>query len=164
VAVAYQLVLKKENFKFAASHFTIFSENRAEALHGHNYQVGLRLGFTDINEDLEMKVDFASIKEKIRALCEELDEKILIPKRSKYLKITDSPHYKKHTQVEYGERFYCFPTSEISFLPLANITSEGLARYLHEKLSPLFKKDFSKMAVSVKETSGQWASFGKQIS
>ena len=66
--MAYQLALKKENFKFAASHFTIFSESRAEALHGHNYQIGVRLGFDDIDEKLEMKVDFGSLKEKIRAV------------------------------------------------------------------------------------------------
>jgi 6-pyruvoyltetrahydropterin/6-carboxytetrahydropterin synthase len=157
--MAYQLSLKKENFKFAASHFTIFSEEHAEALHGHNYQIGVRLSFSEVDEKLEMKIDFGSIKEKIRALCEELDEKILIPQNSSFLKIGDSPHYIKHTQVEYGERFYCFPTSEICFLPLANITSEGLAKYIWGKLSPLFSKDFSKLSVSVKETSGQWASY-----
>lgn len=159
--MAYSLVLNKENFKFSASHFTIFSEKNAEALHGHNYNVGVKLAFNELDKDLEMKIDFKHIKEKIKAICDALDEKILIPKGSKFLKISPSPHYKRHTQVEYGDRFYCFPDNEILQLPLSNITTEALARYIWENLEPHFKKDFHTFSVNVKETAGQSAIYMK---
>lgn len=159
--MGYGLVLKKENFKFSASHFTIFSSDHAEALHGHNYQVMVRLEFDSVDAQTEMKADFKSLKEKIKVACETLDEKILVPEKSPFLKISESPHYKKHIQVEYNNRFYCFPTDEVMLLPLANITSEALARHLWTTLSTAFKKDFKKVVVAVKETAGQSAIYSE---
>lgn len=159
--MAYSLYLKKENFKFSSSHFTIFDANHAEALHGHNYRVGVRIIFADVKKDIEMKYDFNLLKKMILELCNALDEKVLIPEKSPYLTIIPSPHYNEHTEVSYGSRHYCFPTDEILQLPLSNITSEALARYFWDILSLRFPKDIQKIVVSVTETAGQSASFSR---
>lgn len=153
----YSLVLAKENFKFSSSHFTLFSESDAEHLHGHNYSVSVKATFDKVDSKTEMAMDFHSIKKEIRSVCEKLDEKILIPEDSPFLKIQKSPHYPGHTEVRYKKRVYCFPTDEIFFVPVANITSEALARYVHGELKIALPKEIKKLAVAVRETAGQSA-------
>jgi len=153
----YSLVLAKEQFKFSSSHFTLFSESDAEHLHGHNYSVSVKVGFNDVDKKTEMTVDFQTVKKSIKAVCEKLDEKILIAQKSPFLKIEKSPHYSNHTEVRFKKRVYCFPTEEIFFLPLANITSEGLARYVHGELRASLPKNLKRLAVAVRETPGQSA-------
>ncbi len=154
----YSLVLAKETFKFSSSHFTLFGATHAEHLHGHNYTVKVRTDWADIHPDTEMAVDFNVIKKEIKKICDSLDEKILIPQNSPYLKIQKSPHYKDHTEVRFQKRVYCFPDDEICFLPVSNITSEALARFFHEQISEVIKIDgLKKVSVAVKETAGQSA-------
>lgn len=157
--MAYGLFLKKQDFKFSSSHFTLFSKDTAEHLHGHNYQVAVKMSFEEVDEDLDMAVDFNVIKNEVRSLCKSLDEKILIPKKSKYLKIENSPHYKDHIEVQYNQRHYCFPQNEVFFLPVRNITSEALAKFIHDKLKSSLNSKVSSMTVSVFETQGQAASY-----
>jgi 6-pyruvoyltetrahydropterin/6-carboxytetrahydropterin synthase len=157
--MAYSLVLAKENFKFSASHFTLFSENDAEHLHGHNYFVAVKAGFGEVDGKTEMAVDFNTIKKEIKTVCEKLDEKILIAGESPFLRIEKSPHYADHTEVRFKNRVYCFPTGEIRFLPLANITSEALARHIHGELTSRLPRNIQRLAVAVRETPGQTATY-----
>ena len=153
----YSLFLKKQNFKFSSSHFTIFNKDAAEGLHGHNYQVALRAEFAEVQEDTDLAVDFNPIKKSVRALCENLDEKILIPKNSPYLKITESLNYKNHLEVHFNDRHYCFPEAEVHLLDATNITSESLARVFHKSLQQeITAKTFS---ITIFETAGQAATY-----
>lgn len=155
----YALTLKKENFKFSASHFTLFSASKAEHLHGHNYLVAIKLKLENVDPQLEMKADFAELKKIIRETCDTLDEKILLPRQSAYLSIEKSPHYPNHTEVRFQKRVYCFPDDEIRVLPVSNITSEALAKFLWDKLHLPFKRVATALSVSVQETSGQIATY-----
>ncbi len=153
----YALFLKKQNFKFSSSHFTIFSESHAELLHGHNYQVAVKVQLEDVDKNTEMAVDFNVVKKTVRAVCDQMDEKILLPKKSTFLKITESPHYKKHTEVRFQDRIYCFPSNEIFYVDANNITSESLARFIHQQLAKSLS--FQSFSVTVYETAGQAASY-----
>lgn len=155
--MAYALFLKKQNFKFSSAHFTVFSQTEAEALHGHNYQVAIKVFIDNVDSKTEMAVDFNVVKKAVRAICEQLDEKILLPKNSSFLKMAQSPHYKNHTEVRFNDRVYCFPSNEIFHVDASNITSESLARFIHQQLSKAL--DFGKFAVTVYETAGQAASY-----
>ena len=153
----YALFLKKQNFKFSSSHFTIFSETKAEYLHGHNYQVAVKVMLDEVDKSTEMAVDFNVVKKAVRAVCDQMDEKILLPKKSSFLKITESPHYKKHTEVRFQDRIYCFPSNEIFYVDANNITSESLARFIHQQLAKVLS--FKNVTVTVYETAGQAASY-----
>lgn len=155
----YALLLKKQNFKFSSSHFTIFDKTHAEHLHGHNYQVGIKAVFNQVDPATEIAVDFNQIKKAVRALCDQLDEKILIPKNSSFLKINKSPHYAQHIEVKFHDRIYCFPENEVFYIEASNITSESLARYFYQKLQDLMTCD--RFTVTVLETAGQAASYTK---
>ncbi|MBY0385633.1 6-carboxytetrahydropterin synthase [bacterium] len=158
--MAYTLLLKKENFKFSSSHFTIFSKSTAEHLHGHNYQVSIKVLFEKINTETEMAVDFNLIKKEVRQICEQMDEKILLPKKSKFLNIIESPHYKNHTEVHFNERRYCFPNNEIYYIEANNVTSEALARVIYKKLEKHIKG--SRFSVTIFETAGQAAQYSEE--
>lgn len=153
----YRLEISKENFKFSSSHFTVFSADQAEHLHGHNYRVSVELTFQTVDTQTQMAVDFNTIKKAVRALCDGLDEKILVPKSSPFLKISKSPHYEGHTEVRFQARIYTFPTSEVIFVPVTNITSEALAKHLHDELSPVIPPSATALTVTVQETAGQSA-------
>lgn len=151
----YQLELSKENFKFSASHFTIFSKDRAEPFHGHNYQVSVTLEMDEVSSDLEMNFEFKAVKDLIRELVAQWDESVLLPKQSPFLTIEERD---AHYSVKFHDRHYSFPVGEVRLLPISNITAEGLARCfwesLHSKLDSL-GGEISFLSVGITETSGQ---------
>ena len=156
--MSYVVKLSKENFKFSGSHFTIFNNTDAERLHGHNYYVGVEVGLATIDAKIGMAFDFNTLKPIIKKICERLDEKVLIPTLSPYLKITNNG---KQTEVMFAAKKYSLPADDVEQLSLVNITSEELSRYVAEELKKHWefysKVDF--LSVDVQETRGQSVTF-----
>jgi len=155
----FTLFFEKPRFKFSASHFTIFSKDQAEALHGHNYQVQIQIAFKEIQKDTELAVDFNVVKKEIKILCDSLDEKVLIPTTSPFLEIKKS---EDSLSVTHSQWTYSFPKKSVVLLPLSNITSESLCRYFSLNIAdktkawpthPLF------IEARVDETLGQGSSY-----
>lgn len=157
----YIIHLAKEPFKFSCSHFTILAADRAERLHGHNYQVQVRIKVNGTDPKLGLAFDFNDVKPLIRQLCETLDERILLPQTSPYLKIQTSVGPRGQVQVDFGPKHYSFPATDTLLLPLVNITSEELARYLCETLVAQMRhlEWWTELEVSVEETRGQSVSY-----
>ncbi len=150
--------LAKENFKFSCSHFTILSAKSAERLHGHNYQVSVAIGLSDIDKDLGFAFDFNQVKPLIREICDQLDERILLASNSRYLDIKSS---KKEVEVHFEDRRYVFPRNDTVLMPLNNISSEELARWFAKTLSSqmIDVKSWKRLRVQIEETKGQSVSF-----
>lgn len=146
--------LAKEPFKFSCSHFTILAPDRAERLHGHNYQVRVDIRVKEVDPKLGLAFDFNTVKPLIRDFCDRLDERILLPLNSPYLKVETSGD---QTHVKFGGKSYSFPTEDTLGLPLVNITSEELARYAGQELSQKMKNlpYWTTMQVNIEETRGQ---------
>lgn len=157
--------ISKEYLKFSAAHFTIFSDSSLELLHGHNYYVALRLEAREAGNGLVL--DFKILKDILRRVCGELDEKILLPMESSLLKI--SKHEDRFVVVFHGAGFkkiYEFPCEDVKLLPLVNVTCEGLARFVCEEFIKSFRMEHDSeleniisIAVSVEETRGQSVSY-----
>ena len=92
--MSYTLFFEKPRFKFSSSHFTIFDGETAETLHGHNYHVKLKLSFADVDPKTELALDFNVVKKELTKICDELDEKVLIPEDSPYLTIHKNQNLK----------------------------------------------------------------------
>ncbi len=155
--MGYSLFLKKENFKFSSAHFTIFDANTSEALHGHNYRVSVRLKAKDKKLKNEMVCDFNLVKGFVKSACDSLDEKVLIPQRSPFLKIQKANNFKNHTHVIYNSKNYILPDEDLLMLDMENITSEALARHMAHALQFDLAKYFSAITVGIEETRGQSA-------
>lgn len=154
----FTIHLAKEPFKFSCSHFTIFSADGAERLHGHNYQVQVDITVEDLDPQLGMAFDFNSVKPLIREFCNSLDERILLPSQSVFLQLKELT---RQLEVNFGSKHYVFPKEDVLSLPLVNITSEELARYatqhLIQAMAPF--QYWTSISVKVEETRGQSASY-----
>lgn len=157
----------KENFKFSSSHFTMFNATEAERLHGHNYSVSLSLKTKDIDSELGMAIDFNEIKKIIKEACDFLDEYILIPENSGFLKINQEG---QQIQVNFANKVYSLPESDVRLLALSNVTCEELAKYLALKISYEIKSlnqqhkvKIEHINLTVQETSGQSVSYEMSI-
>jgi 6-pyruvoyltetrahydropterin/6-carboxytetrahydropterin synthase len=151
-APRYRMVLAKEDFKFAAAHFTLLPGGEAELLHGHNYRVQVELAGGEL--DVEgLLVDLEQFKRVLRALCRRLDARTLLPAESTRLRCTPAGDA---VEVRLGERSYRFPAADTLLLPLANTSIELLARLFWGELAPHLRGSrLDSLAVSIEETSGQ---------
>ena len=148
----YTLELCKEDFKFSAGHFTLFSADEAELLHGHNYQVGVEFVGPELDEE-GLLVSFVETKKTIRALCERLDTQLLIPENSPHLAFDRQDG---HLEIRFGARRYVVPEDDVLMLPEVNTSIEVLARYLWNCLAESLElSHLTSLGVNVSETPGQ---------
>jgi 6-pyruvoyltetrahydropterin/6-carboxytetrahydropterin synthase len=122
--------LYKEDMKFSAGHFTIFSEERRERLHGHNFNISA--AFTvRVSEAGGMGVDYGVYKKQLVALCKAWNEYFLLPGRSPFLEIVESENT---VTARFGDEDIPFLKTDVLVLPIANVTLEELAGLLLEKV------------------------------
>ena len=117
----YSVVVAKDYLKFAAAHFIAYPGFR-EPLHGHNYQVSVRVE-AELGADGYV-LDFGLVKRVAKALCDELDERVLVPADSDCLTVvTDAVHVEMTTAE--GDRF-AFPRRDCAVLPIVHSSAEEL--------------------------------------
>ncbi len=158
--ISSSIHLAKQNFKFAAAHFLIFDEQRAERLHGHNYQVKVDLGYgKEINQQPDGAfVDFNVFKKAIKSHLDIWDEHILLPRLHPDMKYKISSDGKNY-EVHFRDRYYSFPVNEVVWLDITNTSVEAFSQILATTFLHLFAKHkISKVRVTVEETRGQSAS------
>ncbi len=148
----WTLRLAKEDFKFSAAHFTLFGPNEAEHLHGHNYHVVVEVEGGELDE-AGLLADASIVKRRVRELCTELDDCVLLPERTSLLELRTEAG---SVECRYGDRVYRFPEREVVLLPLVNVSMELLARFFWRNLADdLSASDLATLAVAVEETPGQ---------
>jgi 6-pyruvoyltetrahydropterin/6-carboxytetrahydropterin synthase len=131
--------LQKEDMKFCAGHFTVFSSTVRENLHGHNYTV--QGSFTTTIEDEGLSFDYRFYKAKLYSLCDSLDETVLLPGNCKYLNITDQGDY---YHVHFDKEVIIFLKRDVTILPLTNITVEELSYWFMRELT----KDSNELSIN----------------
>lgn len=80
------VVIRGDEFKFCCAHFVSYAGFR-ERLHGHNYTVEVE-ATGDMSVDDGYVIDFGILKKSIREICKSLNEKVLVPTKSKTMKIS----------------------------------------------------------------------------
>ncbi len=125
--------LSKERMKFSAGHFTIFSATERENLHGHNFTVGAV--FTTAIPDRGLACDYAVLKKYVQAICDRLDEKVLLAGRSQHLEIAEDG---RQVRIRFAGEEMVLPAHDVYRLPIANVTIEELSMlFLSELLESL---------------------------
>lgn len=154
----FQVFVGKEYLKFNAAHFIAYPGFR-ERLHGHNYHVSVRLE-GELGAEGYV-IDFGIVKRATKRVCEELDERTILPAKSDCLTIEESGD-SVEVRYEDGARFV-FPRSDVILLPIAHSSAEELAEWvagrLRAELAASGVRPWSRLEVSVAETPGQSASF-----
>ena len=152
---SWSISIDKDYLKFSAAHFLIFPDGSAERLHGHNYKV-----YVDLHTDLDrhgLVVNFQEIKPLVRAICDQLDEHMLIPGEHPVLTcVRTGPHM----EIRYRERHYLIPADEVIVLPIGNTSAENLAAWFGRTLRERMRQTWPhlrvvQMSIGVEETTGQ---------
>jgi 6-pyruvoyltetrahydropterin/6-carboxytetrahydropterin synthase len=155
-STATTIEITKDYLHFSAAHFTIFSATERENLHGHNFDVSCSLD-TSVGPN-GLAFDYNVVKDTLMALCDELDERVLLPAQSPHLTFTKEADY----------LIVCFAKERIPFLerdalllPIRNATVEEFARWFAIRLgadAELRRQPIESLNVRVSSGPGQWAS------
>ena len=147
--------ISKEYLHFSSAHFTIFSATEREDLHGHTFYVAATLDC--IVGDDGLAFDYNLIKTKLKSLCDELDEKVLLPENSPFLTLGHEDGYLIAAFAD--ERIPFLPRDAIT-MPLRNITVEELAPWFLTQLRcdpQVQEQAVQRIALRVSSGPGQWA-------
>ncbi len=149
--------LFKENMKFSAGHFTIFSATDRENLHGHNFTVYVAI--TGLVGSNGLMADYGIFKDNVRAMCREWNETFLLPLHSEFLRIDQSDP--NEIQAHFNGEVLKFLPRDVTLIPVSNTTLEEMSRLFGERLTAdkAQLKSFKILGIRVKCASGpgQWA-------
>lgn len=162
----FEILLSKADFKFNCAHFIAYKGFR-ERLHGHNYQVSVKIvGSNEISEQGYL-IDFGDVKKIVRKLCKSINEYFICPMKSKDIVITEIEG-QVCMECEDGSKF-SFPKADCALLPIQHSSAEELAHWLwcniirelgFEKLQ---NQSLRQLEVSVAESHMQMATFRSKV-
>lgn len=146
------------NVRFSASHF-IPSQDKCERLHGHEYAISATI--TGEKGPGGLLLDFVSLKRALRSIAEELDHRVLVPKKSAAidLDVNDEVSLSVH-----GKK-YVFPKEDVILLDVNSTSAENLASYVLSRVleSMEFPPNIAEILVGVDEGPGQGAWISKRL-
>lgn len=160
---SYEIRVRKDALKFAASHMTVFPDGTKEALHGHNYVPSLSLRVRDAS--FEATIPFSRLKAGMKAIALDWDEKVLVATRN--------PFYEQvrldaqELEFKLCGRRYVLPADEVVRLDTDNISCEALARAYYGALAAelgdeLRSPNILAVSVLIEETPGQGAAYHRE--
>jgi 6-pyruvoyltetrahydropterin/6-carboxytetrahydropterin synthase len=155
----FNIEVAKDYFNFASAHFLIFADGKREPLHGHNYQVAVKLeGELD---RAGVILDFIAFKPLVKRVCDDLDHRTLIQTGSPVLKVTAR---NRAVEILYKKETLLLPRADVILLPLANTSTELLAEFVAQRIRCKVRHQFPDVIlrtieVSVEEARGQRGTF-----
>jgi len=152
----YCVRVTKDYLVFCSGHFISYEGDKCERLHGHNYRASVEVeGPLDDNHYV---FDFIALKNHTKAITDELDHRMMLPRFNKLIRVEENP---RSVHVTYRDREWLFPRDDCVLLPIENTTAELLARYIATRLLDDLQKQHnyrpSVLRVEVEESFGQSA-------
>ncbi len=146
--------LHKEELKFSAGHFMLFSGTKRESLHGHDYQISV--SFHTVIKNNGMSFDCREYKRRVLDICESLDYRFILPGESDYLRLEDAgDQWIAHLELESLPFF----KKDAVVLPICNVTLEELSNWILQQLrknpAELAEHHIQGMVVSVYNGRGE---------
>lgn len=148
--------ISKEYLHFNAAHFTLFSATEREDLHGHTFYVAASID-CPVHDD-GLAFDYNLFKSALAELCDQLDEKVLLPERSPFLTLEREAGY---LIARFADERIPFLPRDVLTLPVRNITVEELAPWFLGRLrddAAIAALPIMRLVVRVSSGPGQWAS------
>ena len=154
----FKVRVTKDHLVFSAGHFISYEGDQCERLHGHNYRAAVEIEAPlDANHYV---FDFIALKQRTKALTDELDHRMLLPTRNRVIQVEEGP---RSVRVRYRDREWLFPRDECVLLPIENTTAELLARYIGQRLLTILEEKHrfrpEVLRVEVEESPGQSGTF-----
>jgi len=142
---------------FSATHI-IPGHYKCGRLHGHDYAINATID-GELGPD-GVIMDFISVKEFLKGIADELDHRVLIPKKDPSVRVeTNSIIY-----IREGKTFQ-FPKEDCVLLDLTICSAEELAEFVLKRVLEKvdFPKNVHRIEIGVDEGKGQGAWTGKSF-
>src|SRR6516162_8787773 len=95
----YKVRVTKDHLIFCCGHFISYAGDQCERLHGHNYRAAVEIeGKLDDNSYV---FDFIALKNRIKAITDTLDHRMMLPTKSKLISVEENPG---SVRVRYRDR------------------------------------------------------------
>src|SRR5262245_62103986 len=108
----FKVRVTKDHLVICSGHFISYEGDRCERLHGHNYRTAVEIeGSLDENYYV---FDFIALKQRTKALTDELDHRMLLPTRNAHIRLEEE---NRGIRVRYREREWFFPRDDCVLLP-----------------------------------------------
>jgi 6-pyruvoyltetrahydropterin/6-carboxytetrahydropterin synthase len=164
VQSTFRVQVSKDYLVFASAHFITFKGHQCEALHGHNYRVGVAVEGT-LDPETLFVLDFSVLKQITRQLVDTIDHKVLLPTLNPKLSFREDGD---RIGVDYfGQPTYVFPKRDCALLPIPNSTAEMLAQYLgthvRDELAHRGYTHLTSLELEVEENYGQAATYREAL-
>ncbi len=156
----YFVRVTKDYLVFSAAHFITFNGNTCERLHGHNYHVEAEVhGRLDQNHYV---IDFIVLRDELKLIVDSMDHRMLLPTEHETIRVAAS---EIEVTVTFEDKRWLFPREDCLLLPMANTTTELLARHiglsLLERLKVRGLEMPATLRIGVDENNGQWGFWTK---
>jgi len=163
----------QSNLRFSSAHI-IPGHESCGFIHGHSYFVDVEIEGERAGE-FEFVVDFKDVKKYTRAICDELDHRLLIPVYNKLIEFKEFDKSKdsifdlqKENTVRFkiDDKGYSLPGVDCVFLPLPYTSAEELSKFFAETLAKKLAETYDNIdyvAVCVNEGIGQGAMYRKDL-
>ena len=163
----------QSNLRFSSAHF-IPGHETCGFIHGHSYFVDVEIEGKRAG-DFDFVVDFKDVKEYAKAICDELDHRLLVPVYNDLIEFKDfnkkqdsifSLKEENTVHFKVDGKGYSIPSEDCVFLPLPYSSAEELSKFFAETLAKKLSESYDNLeyvAVCVNEGIGQGAMYRKEI-
>lgn len=161
------------NLRFSSAHI-IPGHESCGFIHGHSYFVDVEIEGERAGE-FDFVVDFKDVKEYAKAICDELDHRLLIPVYNDLIEFEDFDKEKdsifdlkkqKSVYFKVDGKGYTIPSFDCVFLPLPYTSAEELSKFFAETLAKKLSETYDNLtyvSACVNEGIGQGAVYRKDL-
>jgi len=163
----------QSNLRFSSAH-VIPGHESCTFIHGHSYFVDVEIEGERAGK-FEFVVDFKDVKSYTRAICDELDHRLLIPVYNDLIEFKDFDKGKdsifdlqkqKSVYFKIDGKGYTIPSVDCVFLPLPYTSAEELSKFFAKTLAKKLAETYDNLeyvAVCVNEGIGQGAEYREDL-
>ena len=163
----------QSNLRFSSAH-VIPGHESCGFIHGHSYFVDIEIEGERAG-DFEFVVDFKDVKSYTKAICDELDHRLLIPVYNDLIEFKDFDKNKdsifdlqkqKSVYFKIDGKGYTIPSVDCVFLPLPYTSAEELSMFFAKTLAKKLAETYdnlSYVSVCVNEGIGQGAEYREDL-
>lgn len=156
----FRVDVKKDYLSFSSAHFITFRGHKCEALHGHNYRMGVAVEGT-LDAEALFVLDFAVLKEVAKPMLDAIDHRVLLPGRNP--RVTIAHDDDRVLVTVFGESRYVLPARDVAVLPISNTTAEMLAEHFATEIRAALDAQgvthLTLIEIEIEESPGQSATY-----
>ena len=163
----------QSNLRFSSAH-VIPGHESCGFIHGHSYFVDIEIEGERAGT-FDFVADFKDVKGYTKAVCKELDHRLLIPVYNELIDFkdfdkqsgfVDELKQNKTIQFKIDGKGYSIPSEDCVLLPLPYTSAEELSKYFAENLAQKLSESYDNLkyiSVCVNEGIGQGAEYRKDL-